>query len=112
VTATAYAQSRITNVLRMHGENRENQAGFHVSVSELSDMIENWLDSFLLVGCVFGKTSQYEKIKGLRYTFPSWYLHADRRMELREDANAPKVLNSDGVEQCLSWEPNNCLASQ
>ena len=93
VTATAYAQRRNTNVLLKHGENRENQVGFHVRFSELYDMIENWLDSFLLVGCVFGKTSQYEKFKRFRYTFFK-LVFACRQTELREDANAPKVLNS------------------
>lgn len=69
VTASAYAQSRRPIVLLMHGKNRENQVGFHVRrFSQLSDMIDICLDSFLLVGWVFGKTFQYEKIKGVRYT--------------------------------------------
>jgi hypothetical protein len=51
----------------MYGKNRENQVGFHVRFSELSDLIKNWLDSILLVGCVFGKALQYEQIKRLRF---------------------------------------------
>ena len=98
MTATAYAQSRNINVLLIHGENRENQVGFHVRrFSKLSDLIENWLDRFLLVGCVFGETSQYEKIERLRYTvfkLVSACTRTDGRTELREDANASKVLNS------------------
>lgn len=48
---------------------------------------------FYLVVCLV-KLPNMTKSRGFVTPLPSWCLHVDRRTELREDANAPKVLNS------------------